>query len=244
MLRCIAVDDEAYATRILAAYIEKVPFLTLAGTTTKPLEALMWVQEGRADVVFLDIQMPELTGLQFLKLCGPKCKVILTTAYPEYALEGYEHDVVDYLLKPIAFDRFLRAAQKAYALLTPPAGASAAPALAAPPVSLPPSPNYMFVKGESKNKFQRVAHADILYIEGLKNYVSIYLPGQRLVTYQSLRELETQLPQPPFLRVHKSYIVSLNYLRLIDDNTLTIGQETIVVGETYREAFFKIIRER
>ena len=102
----------------------------------------------------------------------------------------------------------------------------------------------MFVKGESKNKFQRVNYADILYIEGLKNYVSIYLPGQRLVTYQSLRELETQLPQPPFLRVHKSYIVSLQHVRLIDGNTLTIGQQTIVVGETYREAFFRIVRAR
>lgn len=245
MLRCIAVDDEAYATRILAAYIEKVPFLELVGTTTKPIEALLWVQEGRADLVFLDIQMPELTGLQFLKLCGNKCKVILTTAYPEYALDGYEHDVVDYLLKPIAFDRFLRAAQKAYALLTPLAGAAApVPALVPPPAGAPAAaPNYMFVKGESKNKFLRVSHDDILYIEGLKNYVSIYVPGQRIVTYQSLRELETQLPQPPFMRVHKSYIVSLNHIRTIDGNSLTIGQESIAIGETYREAFFKMIRE-
>jgi YesN/AraC family two-component response regulator len=104
MLRCIAVDDEAFATRLLASYIQKIPTLELVGTTTNPLEALQWVQEGRADLVFLDIQMPELTGLQFLKICGNRCKVVLTTAYPEYALDGYEHDVVDYLLKPIAFD--------------------------------------------------------------------------------------------------------------------------------------------
>ncbi|RZK96360.1 MAG: response regulator, partial [Hymenobacter sp.] len=100
MLRCLAVDDEAFATRLLASYIQKIPTLELVGTTTNPLEALQWVQEGRADLVFLDIQMPELTGLQFLKICGHRCKVILTTAYPEYALDGYEHDVVDYLLKP------------------------------------------------------------------------------------------------------------------------------------------------
>ncbi|MDJ0368105.1 response regulator, partial [Hymenobacter sp. H14-R3] len=115
MLRCIAVDDEPAATRLLAAYIQKVPTLTLVGTTTSPLEALQWVQEGRVDLVFLDIQMPELTGLQFLKICGRQCRVVLTTAYPEYALDGYEHDVVDYLLKPVAFDRFLRAVQKAQA---------------------------------------------------------------------------------------------------------------------------------
>ena len=130
----------------------------------------------------------------------------------------------------------------------PPASAPAAPAVAAPVAVLPAapaaSPDYMFVKGESKNKFQRVSYADILYIEGLKNYVSIYLPGQRLVTYQSLRELEAQLPQPPFLRVHKSYIVSLHHVRLIEGHTLTIGQARITIGETYRESFFQLIRAR
>jgi DNA-binding LytR/AlgR family response regulator len=240
VLRCIAVDDEAYATRIVAAYIEKVPFLELVGTTTKPIEALLWVQEGRADVVFLDIQMPELTGLQFLKLCGNKCKVILTTAYPEHALEGFDHDVVDYLLKPIAFDRFLRAAHKAYALLAPPATA-AVPTSPAPPSA---APSYMFVKGESKNKFLRLDFTDILYIQGLKNYVSIFAIGQRIVTYQTLRELETQLPQPPFLRVHKSYIVSLDKVRMVEGNMIHIAQDQIPVGETYRDAFFRLIRDR
>jgi two-component system LytT family response regulator len=216
MLRCIAVDDEAFATRLLASYIQKIPTLELVGTTTNPLEALQWVQEGRADLVFLDIQMPELTGLQFLKICGHRCKVVLTTAYPEYALEGYEHDVVDYLLKPIAFDRFLRAVQKAQALL----------------------------KGESKNKYLKLNYADILYIQGLKNYVSIHVAGQRVVTYQTLRDLEAQLPQPPFVRVHKSYIISLDHLRMVEGNTLHVGHESITVGETYREDFFKLIREK
>ena len=241
MLRCIAVDDEAYATRLLASYIQKIPTLALAGTTTDPLEALQWVQEGRADLVFLDIQMPELTGLQFLKVCGSRVKVILTTAYPEYALQGYEHDVVDYLLKPIAFDRFLRAVQKAQALLpaaplapppTPPAG---------PP---PPAPDYLFVKGDSKNKYFKLRYADILYVEGLKNYVSIVVPGQRIITYLTLRELEAQLPQPPFVRVHKSFIISLDHLRMVEGNTLLVGSESIAVGETYREEFFKLIREK
>ncbi|MBC8083625.1 MAG: response regulator transcription factor [Hymenobacter sp.] len=239
MLRCIAVDDEAYATRILAAYIEKVPFLELVGTTARPIEALLWVQEGRADLVFLDIQMPELTGLQFLRLCGNKCKVILTTAYPEHALEGFDHDVVDYLLKPIAFDRFLRAVQKAYALLGPPT--SVTPSA---PLALPAAPGYMFVKGESKNKFLRLDFDDILYVQGLKNYVSIFAGGQRVVTYQTLRELETQLPQPPFLRVHKSYIVSLDKIRMVEGHTIHIAQDRIPVGETYRETFFRLIRDQ
>jgi len=244
MLRCIAVDDEAYATRLLASYIQKIPTLTLAGTTTDPLEALQWVQEGRADLVFLDIQMPELTGLQFLKICGSRVKVILTTAYPEYALQGYEHDVVDYLLKPIAFDRFLRAVQKAQALVptaAPPAPLPAPPVLASPP---PAAPDYLFVKGDSKNKYLKLRYADILYIEGLKNYVSIVVPGQRIITYLTLRELEAQLPRPPFVRVHKSFIISLDHLRMVEGHLLHIGNEPITVGETYREEFFKLIREK
>jgi DNA-binding LytR/AlgR family response regulator len=241
MLRCIAVDDEAYATRLLASYIQKIPTLTLAGTTTDPLEALQWVQEGRADLVFLDIQMPELTGLQFLKVCGSRVKVILTTAYPDYALQGYEHDVVDYLLKPIAFDRFLRAVQKAQALL--PAAPPAAPP--PPPVGPPPAaPDYLFVKGDSKNKYLKLRYADILYVEGLKNYVSIVVPGQRIITYLTLRELESQLPRPPFVRVHKSFIISLDHLRMVEGNALLVGNESITVGETYRDEFFKLIREK
>jgi two-component system LytT family response regulator len=241
MLRCIAVDDEAFATRLLASYIQKIPTLELVGTTTNPLEALQWVQEGRADLVFLDIQMPELTGLQFLKICGNRCKVVLTTAYPEYALEGYEHDVVDYLLKPIAFDRFLRAVQKAQALV--PAAAPAPPPAPSTPL-VTASPDYLFVKGESKNKYLKLNYADILYIQGLKNYVSIHVGGQRVVTYQTLRDLEAQLPQPPFVRVHKSFIISLDHLRMVEGNTLHVGTESITVGETYREEFFKLIREK
>jgi two-component system LytT family response regulator len=246
MLRCIAVDDEAYASRLLAAYIQKIPGLELAGTTTNPIEALQWVQEGRADLVFLDIQMPELTGLQFLKLCGNRCKVILTTAYPEYALEGYEHDVVDYLLKPIAFDRFLRAVQKAQALLapTPPIAPPPLPAAAAPAASVPAANGYLFVKGESKNKFLRVSHADILYAEALGNYVTLFVAGQRLITYQTLKELAAQLPQPPFLRVHKSFLVSVDKISMIDGNTVYVGEQAIPVGETYRDSLYRLVRER
>ncbi|WP_207432670.1 LytR/AlgR family response regulator transcription factor [Sabulibacter ruber] len=244
MIRCICVDDEAYASTLLKAYIEKIPFLEFAGSTTSPIEALGWVAENRADLVFLDIQMPELTGLQVLKLCGNKCKVILTTAYPEYALEGYEHDVVDYLLKPIAFDRFLKAVQKAQTLLQPTPTVASMPAPSAAVPSVPAPPEYMFVKGESKNKFLRINYADILFIEGLKNYVSLYLPKQRVVTYQTLRDLEEQLPQPPFYRVHKSYIISIDKVNMVDGHTLYIQDKSIPIGETYREGFFKLIREK
>jgi DNA-binding LytR/AlgR family response regulator len=244
MIRCLAVDDEAYATRIIADYVSKIPFLELVGTTTSAIDALSLIQQGNIDLVFMDIQMPDLTGIQFLKLLGGKCKVILTTAYPEYALEGYEHDVLDYLLKPIAFDRFYKAANKALAQLSP---ANTAPAAVqqvnqsvAPGT---PTADYMFIKGESKNKFLKVNYNDILYIEGLKNYISLFTSDQRMVTYQTLRDLETQLPQPPFYRVHKSYIVSIDKIRVIDGNQLYIGDQSIPIGETYRDGFFKLIRD-
>ncbi|MFD1257059.1 LytR/AlgR family response regulator transcription factor [Mucilaginibacter terrae] len=244
MIRCIAVDDEAYAVKIIADYINKVPFLELAGTTTSAIDALGMVQQGNIDLVFLDIQMPELTGIQFLKLCGSKCKVILTTAYPEYALEGYEHDVLDYLLKPVAFDRFFKAAQKALNYLLPAVLPPSNYTPSAPLPALPDaSPNYIFIKGDSKNKFLKVGYDDILYVEGLKNYVSVFTPLQRLITYQTLRDLEAQLPQPPFYRVHKSYIISLNKIRMVDGHTIYIQDQAIPIGETYRDGFYKIIRE-
>jgi DNA-binding LytR/AlgR family response regulator len=248
MIRCLAVDDEAPALLILADYIGQLPFLELVGTTTNPIEALTMVQQGQVDLVFLDIQMPKLTGLQFLKLAGNKCKVILTTAYPEYALEGYENDVVDYLLKPISFERFFKAAQKALALMPGPAApapiAASLPAAAPATAVAPPAVGHMFVKGESKNKFLRVNYADILYIEGLSNYVSIQMPTQRVVTYQTLKELAETLPQPPFLRVHKSFIVSLDKIRMVDGNTIYIQDKEIPVSDTYREQLYRLIREQ
>ncbi|TDO24844.1 LytR/AlgR family response regulator transcription factor [Pedobacter duraquae] len=245
MIRCIAVDDEAYASEILATYIKRIPFLELVGTTTNPFEALGLIQDGKVDLVFLDIQMPELTGLQFLKICGNKCKVILTTAYPEYALDGFELDVIDYLLKPIPFERFYKAVTKAQALIEPvQTNTSTAAVENLEPASSKAAADYMFIKGESKNKFLKVNYEDILYVEGLKNYISVYTSDQRLVTYQSLRDLETQLPQPPFYRVHKSYIVALDKIRMVDGNTIYIAEQSIPIGETYRDEFFKLIRDK
>lgn len=239
MIRCLAVDDEAYASEIIATYIRRTPFLELIGTTTNAFEALELVQQGKVDLVFLDIQMPELTGIQFLKICGGKCKVILTTAYPEYALEGFDLDVVDYLLKPVSYERFYKAVSKAQQLIAPgiqmPQETTAATTI---------QPNdFIFIKGDSKNKFFKIDYKDILFVEGLKNYVSIYTSSQRIITYQSLRELETLLPKPPFYRVHKSYILSIDKIKMIDGFAVYIDEHSIPVGETYREEFFKIIRE-
>ena len=236
MIRCLAVDDEAYASDIIAAFINKTPFLELVATTTNAFEALGMVQERKIDLVFLDIQMPELTGIQFLKICGDKCKVILTTAYPEYALDGFDLNVVDYLLKPISYERFYQAAQKARQIISP-------TPIDAAPLSTSVS-DFIFIKGDTKNKFIKVNYNEILYIEGLKNYVSVYTATQRIITYQSLRELETQLPHPPFYRVHKSYIISLEKIKMIDGNALFIADQSIPIGDTYKDDFFKIVRER
>jgi two-component system response regulator LytT len=242
MIRCLAVDDEAYATEIIAGYINKTPSLELAGTTTDPFEAIQLVQSGKVDLVFLDIQMPELSGIQFLKICGRNCKVILTTAYEQYALDGFEHDVVDYLLKPIPYERFYRSIMKAMPLfqvqpMVQPQELTVTPVQ--PAVS-----DYLFIKGDSKNKFIKVDLKDILYIEGLKNYISVYTSTQRLITYQSLREFETQLPAQEFIRVHKSYIVPFGKISTVDGNSLFVNGQLIPIGESFKEAFFKAIKDR
>lgn len=242
MIRCLAVDDEAYAAEILAGYIKKTPSLELVCTTTDPFEAIQLVQSGKVDLVFLDIQMPELNGIQFLKICGRNCKVILTTAYEQYALEGFEHDVVDYLLKPIPYDRFYRSIMKALALLQEHPSSEQSHQV---PLSIPaPVADYLFIKGDSKNKYIKVDLRDILYIEGLKNYISVYTSTQRLITYQSLTAFETQLPAQEFIRIHKSYIVPFGKISTVDGNSLFVNNQLIPIGESFKEAFFSAIKER
>lgn len=249
ILRCLIVDDEPLAHAILSDYVSKVPFLKLVGATTSPIDALTRVQRGEVDLVFLDIQMPELTGIQFLKIArssGERCHVILTTAYADYALEGYEHDVIDYLLKPISFERFFRAVQKAYnqtPSATPVASelAPQAPPVYNSPQSVPTTsqPDFVFVKTEYR--LQRVSFDDILYCEGLKDYVSIYTPAERILALQTMKALEEKLPVDRFVRVHKSYIVPLSRIESVERNRIYIGKAVIPIGDTYREAFFKRI---
>lgn len=241
MIRCLAVDDEAYAAEIIASFIKKTPFLTFVGICTNAIDALHLVQQGKVDLVFLDIQMPELTGIQFLKIAGKQCKIILTTAYPDYALEGYELDVVDYLMKPIAFERFLRAVQKVQAI-TPVAAPDTMNQRDAIDTCDGSQIDYIFVKGENKHKFIKVNYADIRYIEGLKNYVSIYTPKERIITYQRLADLQEELPSPPFFRIHKSYIVSLHHINRIEGNSVSIDGQYLSISESYREGFYRWIK--
>jgi two-component system LytT family response regulator len=240
MIRCLVVDDEPLALHILEDYISKIPFLELVKATTNPIEALTLVQEGNIDLVFLDVQMPELTGIQFLKIANGKTKVILTTAYSQYALEGYELDVVDYLLKPIAFDRFFKAAQKAQGIIQP----SVKQAVVEPVQQVQPQQqdflsDFIFVKSEYK--IQKVYLHQILFIEGLKDYISIFTSAERIITLQNMKKMEDTLPEKHFIRVHKSYIVALNKIDSIERSRIFIGDKIIPVGDTYRDNFFKII---
>ncbi|ARS42396.1 DNA-binding response regulator [Sphingobacteriaceae bacterium GW460-11-11-14-LB5] len=242
-LNCIVVDDEPLALDILQDYISKVPFLTMVKRCENPIEALQIVQGGGIDLVFLDIQMPELTGIQFLKIAGSKCHYILTTAYPQYALESYDLNVSDYLLKPIAFDRFYKAVEKVHNQVKPvEAPASVAQPIVTPaPFSGSPNPvqDYIFVKTE--HKIQKIYLHNILFIEGLKDYISIFTKDERVITLQSMKKMEEALPQGQFIRVHKSYIVAVDKIESIERSRITINQKIIPVGDTYRDEFFRVI---
>ncbi|MXV51615.1 response regulator [Pedobacter sp. HMF7647] len=236
MIRCLVVDDEPLALDILTDYIAKVPQLELVLATTSAFEALELVQNDKADLVFLDVQMPELTGIQFLKIINGKCDVILTTAYPQYALDGYDLDVVDYLLKPIAFDRFYKAVQKVQQ------AAAAAPQGAAEPLIIQNSNDFIFVKTE--HKIQKIYLNDILYIEGLKDYISIFTADERIITLQNMKKMEEVLPSGRFIRVHKSYIIALDKIESIERSRIIIGEKVIPIGDTYRDYFFKLIENK
>ncbi|NII24829.1 response regulator transcription factor [Pseudoflavitalea sp. X16] len=229
-ISCVVVDDEPLALKLMADYVQKTPFFELKEQTTNPMKAIELVQQGTVDLLFLDIQMPELTGLQLMKIIGHKCKVILTTAYPDYALDGYEFDVIDYLLKPVTFDRFLVAAHKARErLAAEPVIVVQTPTVTATPAS------YIFVKTEYK--IQKIDLADILYMEGLRDYVAIYTTTGKILTLQSMKSFQEQLPDSHFMRVHKSYLVALDKIQFIERNRIVIAGNYIPVGETYQEQF-------
>lgn len=235
MISCLVVDDEQSAVDLLCAFIRKTPFLTLAGATTNPLEALSLRQAQPIDLLFLDIHMPQLSGLDLMRLLPPGTRVVLTTAYSEFAVRGFELEALDYLLKPIAFERFLQAAHKAQR------------ALAGEPTPLPPpeaATDYIFVKTESKGKMTKVDFADIVYVEGLKNYVAIHTHDDQVVTLLNIKDLEDRLPARQFRRVHKSYIVSLDKIRGLDGNQIFFkGLSAYVpLGDTYRAGFFDALQ--
>lgn len=233
MLRCLLVDDEPLALRLLASFVARVPGLELVGTCRSALEARELLRWEPVDVIFLDIQMPDLTGVEFVRSLRPEALIIFTTAYESFAVEGFALNAVDYLLKPIAFDRFLQAAQRAQdRLATPPE--PAAPAAA---------DDYLFIKADYHS--QRVSLRDIRYLEGLKDYVKVFTASPRpLLTLKSLKAFEERLPATDFVRVHRSYIVALGHIDSIRKNRIYLGEAIIPVGEAFVEAFNQAIESR
>ncbi len=230
VFKCIIVDDEPAAIRLLEKFIEKVSFLKLINTFTKPIEALLFLHENNVDLLFLDIQMPEITGIQLSKIVNNNIQTIFTTAYPKFALESYDVAAIDYLLKPIEFGRFYKAVSK---LLPPEATNETALS----------SENYIFLKTDGKNKFVKVFLEDILFIEGLKNYVSVQLKEEQIITNNTLKHLCKNLAQSHFIQIHKSYIISLKHIDRIDNDVVWIKEKELPIGNTYRKLFFEKISE-
>ena len=245
MLRCIAVDDEPLALGLLTDYIRKIPFLELVASCGDAFEAARALQESPVDLIFIDIQMPGLTGLQFIQSLAKRPMVIIVTAYKKFAPEGFDLDVVDYLVKPMGLDRFMKAcykAQELYQLRNAPAGAASSGVafggVASSGVAF--GADFFFVNVDYS--LVKVLFADIIWIEGSGDYVKIHLrsAAKPLLVRTSVKTLEAELPGDRFLRIHKSYIVAISSITAVRKNSLFIGELEMPVGETYREALRRV----
>lgn len=234
MINCIIVDDEQHAIDILVHYVNQTPQLNLVASFQNPIEALKLMGEQKIDLVFLDIQMPELSGIDFIKTIHGKSKVILTTAYSEFALEGYELYVVDYLMKPIRLPRFITAVQKATEQIK------------AIQETQPKADDneFIFVKTEAKGKLIKINLAEIDFIESLKNYMAIHHNGQKTLVLTTMKELDERLPKKQFIRVHKSFIIPVSRITGIEGNLVRIKNvpAEIIIGEAYKAELMEIIR--
>jgi len=244
IVNCIAVDDEPLALGLVCAFIEQTPFLNLVGRYSSAVEALKAVHAQKVDVIFLDIQMPDLNGIELARVLDNsktnRSRIIFTTAYNQFALEGYKVDALDYLLKPFNYEEFLHAANKALVYSELIEKSTVAPVNATAQAAVPEEKiedEYLFLKVEYQ--LVRLALNDILYIEGLKDYVKVWLKSAEkpVLSLTSLKSLEEKLPSRRFMRVHRSFIVSLDKINSITRNALQIGKINITVGDQYKEAF-------
>src|ERR1700743_956508 len=219
-ISCVITDDEPFARKGLQGYVEKIGFLDLKGICEDALQLSDLLQQQPVDLLFLDIQMPHITGVEFLRAIRNPPKVIFTTAYAEYAIQGFELDVMDYLLKPISYDRFLKAAWKARDYFA---------AKEQPDTSVP----YLFVK--SNGRLEKIVFDDILYIEGMENYVSIHTESRKIITHMTIKALLEKLPAKQFIQSHKSYVVAIDKIDTIEGNTLHIQKWQVPVSKYLRE---------
>ncbi|SHH62529.1 LytR/AlgR family response regulator transcription factor [Flavobacterium defluvii] len=236
-LRCIAVDDEPLALKLVETFIEQTPFLQLTASCDNAVEAMSLIREKQPDLVFLDINMPNLTGMELARLLqeqpGQVPKIVFTTAYNHYAIEGYKVNAVDYLLKPFSYEEFLRAANKVMQLTEEASNNNHH--------SVSADEEFIFLKVEYQ--WVRISFKDILYIESLKDYVKVHLDDSQkaLLSLISLKALEEKMPASKFMRIHRSFIVSLDKISAITKNSIFIGKTEITVGEQYKEAFKTIV---
>jgi DNA-binding LytR/AlgR family response regulator len=226
-VKCIIIEDEPLALSKLAGFIGQVGYLNLLQGFGNAVDALLFLKENSVDLIFLDIRMKKLTGIQFLESLKNKPKVIITTAYDQYALKGYELEVSDYLLKPFSFERFLKSVDKVYNELLNMGSENFA--------------DFLFVK--NGYRIEKVLMSEILFIRGMKDYLQIVMPGRKIMTLQSFKNMVQVLPVKDFVRVHNSYIVALSKIESIEHNRIKIGGELIPVSESYREEFHRVLKE-
>ena len=232
MIKVVAIDDEPLALKLVRGYVEKTPFLELAGLFDNPVEAVAFIGSSDVDLVLLDVQMPDLTGTELARVISGGPKVIFTTAYEKYALEGFRLDAIDYLLKPFSYAEFLKAAQKAEKLIE--LERKELPELEV-------KSDFLFIK--SDYKIRRINFSEIHYIEGLKDYVKIFLNGEKkpVLSLSTLKALEARLPDDKFMRVHRSYIVNLETVKVIERGRIVYGEVRIPVTDQYKENFQKFL---
>lgn len=236
-MNCIAVDDEPLALDIIVDYISKVPFLKLLRTFDNALDSIEFIKNNKVDLMFLDIQMEELSGIQLMHALKERPQVIITSAHDSYAIEGFELDAADYLLKPISFERFVKSVDKVYNKIKALSGESNGNA--AVPVQ---SEKFIFIKTE--NRLQKVAFDEILFIEGQGDYLKVVTSAARIMTLQNFKKFESTLPADNFIRVHKSYLVAINKIESISKNRIKIGNVLIPVSDSYRNNFYEILGKR
>ena len=239
-LRCIVVDDEPLAVKMLEGYVERTPFLELEASFNDPVEALSAIRERKPDLAFLDIQMPDLDGMELSRMIPPETRIIFTTAFKQYAFESYEVSALDFLLKPIRYQKFLEAAEKAREWFMLKEAASAAPAVV--PAAEAKTSTFFKVDGA----LRKVEFDDILFVEGMKDYVMVFLASQNqpLVTHVTMKGMEEMLPERQFMRIHRSFIVALDKVASVSaTGDVKVGDRLLHVSEAYREAFDAYLRE-
>jgi len=227
-LKTIAIDDEPLALRLVSDYVSKTPFLELVGSFDNPLDAIDFLSKQSADLIFVDIQMPDLTGIEFARSLESAPKIVFTTAYEKYAIEGFKLNAIDYLLKPFSYEEFLKAAGKARKQ-------TELEAIVLP--SIEANSQFLFLKSEYK--IRRINFNDILYIEGLKDYIKVYIPGddKPVMSLNSIKSLEQKLPEDKFMRVHRSFIVNLDKIDTIERSRIIFGKVYIPVSDQYKDKF-------